>query len=209
MKPDWLDDGPAVGGTFEIYAISSLKNFTAQVVQNYYNLNSDQMFDQIEQKRDEDREDGIKQVAMTIKGIDNHDQTDIHYLNPDQMGPFAESPEEIKAWLRSVWYFEFGFEFKTFVPPDFEASETCYLWQLQQRYDFSDRGLLTVSLNVNRDVCEKTQFFMNDKLEWVSLLALILAFFHCLSTVNYFLKLSSQLEKLQKLYDERVESQMN
>ena len=50
---------------------------------------------------------------------------------------------------------------------------------------------------------------MNDKLEWVSLLALILAFFHCLSTVNYFLKLSSQLEKLQKLYDERVESQMN
>ena len=146
---------------------------------------------------------------MTIRNIDNHDQTDIHYLDPSYMGPLQDSPEEVKKWLRSVWYFEFGFEFKTFVPPDFEASETCYLWQLQQRYDFSDRGLLEVSLDVNREVCEKTQFFMNDKLEWVSLLALILALFHCVSTVNYFLKLSHQLEKLQKLYDERVESQMN
>ena len=45
MSPDWLDDAPAVGGTFDIYAIGPLKNFTAQVVQNYYDLNSDQMFD--------------------------------------------------------------------------------------------------------------------------------------------------------------------
>ena len=39
-------------------------------------------------------------------------------------------------------------------------------------------------------------------------MALVLCVFHCISTVNYFIKLASQLEKLQKLYDKRMESQM-
>ena len=43
----------------------------------------------------------------------------------------------------------------------------------------------------------------------MSVLALVAALMHWVSTVNYFLKLASQLEKLQKLYDKRVESQMN
>ena len=65
-----------------------------------------------------------------------------------------------------------------------------------------------VSLDVNRKVCETKDFWTNDNLEYISLLALVLAFFHCVSTVNYFIKLASQLEKLQKLYDKRMESQM-
>ena len=42
------------------------------------------------------------------------------------MGPLQDSPEELKKWLRTVLYFTFGFEFNTYVPADFEASENCF-----------------------------------------------------------------------------------
>ena len=87
MKPEWLDDPTPIGSTFAIYAISDLQQFTLQVVQNYYNLGSPQMFDKIEQEKDPKNHGEIRAVEMTIRNIDNHDQTDVHYLTPDYMGP--------------------------------------------------------------------------------------------------------------------------
>ena len=50
MAPGWLDDSPIpIGQRFEIYSISTLKEFANQTVINYYGLNSDVMFDDIEQ----------------------------------------------------------------------------------------------------------------------------------------------------------------
>ena len=67
MKPEWLDDPTPIGGTFAIYAISDLQQFTLQVVQNYYNLGSPQMFDKIEQEKDP-KNHGENQLISTCLG---------------------------------------------------------------------------------------------------------------------------------------------
>ena len=69
------------------------------------------MFDDITQEVDEDRPDNILQVEMAIKNIDNNDQAVAVYLNPDYLYILSESDEEVKRWLRTVWYFELGFSF--------------------------------------------------------------------------------------------------
>ena len=58
MAPGWLDDSPIpIGQKFEIYSISTLKEFANQTVINYYGLNSDVMFDDIEQIKDSETGD--------------------------------------------------------------------------------------------------------------------------------------------------------
>ena len=91
------------------------------------------------------------------------------------------------------------------MPKDFQASEQCYLWKLQQKFDFTDRGLFIVSLVIDRHVCEDAPFWTNDRLEWISLVALLLSSIHGMMIGHYFLKLTKQLDKLQHLYDKRVE----
>ena len=130
MAPSWLDDPVGIGESFDIYSVSTLKEFATQTVSNYYNLNSDVMFDEIEQWPDASRPDNIKQVEMTIRNVDSNSQTNIYFLDPDDMGPLQDSDAQIKEWLRKVWYFEFGFVFRTYMPKDFMASEECYLWKL-------------------------------------------------------------------------------
>ena len=88
------------------------------------------MFDAIEQMPDPNRQDDIRQVEMTIRKVDSSSETNIFYLNPDYLGPLGDSDEKVKKWLRGVWYFELGFSFRTYMPANFQASETCYLWKL-------------------------------------------------------------------------------
>ena len=91
MAPSWLDDPVGIGESFDIYSVSTLKEFATQTVSNYYNLNSDVMFDEIEQWPDASRPDNIKQVEMTIRNVDSNSQTNIYFLDPDDMGPLQDS----------------------------------------------------------------------------------------------------------------------
>ena len=77
------------------------------------------MFDDIQQKVDDTRPDGIFQVQMAIKNIDNNDQSTSILLNPSYLGPLSWSDSEVKAWLRTVWYFELGFSFTANMPENF------------------------------------------------------------------------------------------
>ena len=74
------------------------------------------MFDQVEQWPDPSRPDNIQQVEMTIRNVDSRDMTNIYHLNPGNMGPLQDSDEEVKRWLRQVWYFELGFAFRSYMP---------------------------------------------------------------------------------------------
>ena len=47
-----------------------------------------------------------------------------------------------------------------------------------------------VTLNHTRRVCEDVPFLTFDRLEWISLIALVLSFCHGGMTTHYFLKLS-------------------
>ena len=56
---------------------------------------------------------------MTIRNVDNVSKTNIYYLDPSNLGPLGEDDEQVKIWLRNVWYFELGFSFKTYMPENF------------------------------------------------------------------------------------------
>jgi len=77
------------------------------------------MFDDITQEIEKSRDDNIRQVEMAIKNIDSDEQVNAEYIYPGFLGPLSETDEEVKEWLRTVWFFELGFSFTAQMPKDF------------------------------------------------------------------------------------------
>lgn len=92
-------------------------------------------------------------------------------------------------------------------------SDECYEWQFLQKYDFTDRGLIIVNLNIDRTVCKNNEgkFVDNneDSLLWVSIVSIILSLISFIATWLYFYGMSEHLNKLQQLYDRRLEENLN
>ena len=106
---------------------------------------------------------------------------------------------EVKEWLREVWYFTLGYSFKVHYPLNIDASNACYDWTFQQTFDFTDRGTIIVSLQMDRGVCtDNFTFIQNeeDSLLWVSALCVLLSLINFIAIWHYFYGMAEHLRKL-------------
>ena len=146
---------------------------------------------------------------MVVVNIDPSQKATNQTLTSDDLGPLSEDNASVKKWLRGVWYFTLGWSFEVHYPNNIEVSDDCYYWSFLQKYSFIDRGTITVTLDMDRDVCQSQVTFSTDEysLVWISFMAMFFSLISFTSFVLYFHGMSQHLEKMQKVYDRRVQEE--
>ena len=87
---------------------------------------------------------------------------------------------DIKKYLNIIEQFVLEYRFKTYVPYYYKEYKECFIWKIQQKYDFIKKAHFEVSLYINNEQCaEKSSL---SKLEhiiiahlWIHFIVIILA----------------------------------
>ena len=56
-----------------------------------------------------------------------------------------------------IEFFTIDYSLTNLIPEETPASSNCYDWNVTQKYQFSDRGYITLTLNIDRKVCTTAQ----------------------------------------------------
>ena len=93
------------------------------------------------------------------------DEEDIrrsYNLSVDYLGPFnnKETDADIKSFLSKVESMTLYFAVQEFINPLTHAVQTCYEQSYRQRFDFSDRGIITASFDrdASRKQCDNSAY---------------------------------------------------
>ena len=105
---------------------------------NYYSINSDSNFEMVELLRYDNGT--VYPINMVIRQIDTSNPSIQESITEDNLGPLDLSNNQVKKWLRKIWYFTLFFEFRVTYPSHIDVSDSCYEWSMLQTYDFRDRG---------------------------------------------------------------------
>jgi len=74
------------------------------------------------------------------------------------------------------------------------------LWNVTQVYDFSDRGYISLTLNMDRQVCSTDNDNIWANMIWIPILNLIFSGASLILIVKYFFDITHQFEKLKLQY---------
>ena len=147
-------------------------------------------------------------INMVIRQIDTSNPSIQESITEDSLGPLDLSNNQVKKWLRKIWYFTLFFEFRVTYPSHIDVSDSCYEWSMLQTYDFRDRGNIQVKMDQTRRVCDKSANTVlsdqEDSMLWVMGIAVILSLINFIAIWHYFYGMSEHLQKLQEAYDESV-----
>ena len=79
-------------------------------------------------------------------------------------------------------------------------SDLCYRWDMQQKYNFNDRGNIIVSFSMARSVCADEVVFSHrgdaDHFMWIDGIAILLSL---ISFINVWISFHGMAEHLGKL----------
>jgi hypothetical protein len=103
-------------------------------------------------------------------------------------GPFDLEDSQLKLFLNDVIEFKTNYTFKSYIPLYYNDYFACNLWNVNQLYNFAQRGHMNVKLKIIRSGCDdinknhsRFDLFIN-KLIWVHLMIIVLAFYSLIKT---------------------------
>ena len=207
---DAAENTAELGGPLIIYDIDTLKNLSQRVITNYYDLYSDQYFDNFVPHQQESAYKGIEPIEMIVDLIsDDHPEEykSQYNITEEETGPLQGSYHQIKAWLRYVNSFSYTYRFHVYYPEGILVSNNCFHYTMTQVFDYSTRGNMYVKMAVDREVCDKESILSvtsKDDLFWLSLLAIILTGIHACSTIHYFWVIFKHLGRLQAAFEKKL-----
>lgn len=109
MTTSWNGDTAAAGDVLPLYDIKTLKTFVSDTNTNFFTIDGDKNFETIELTKNPDGT--VKPISMVVSQVNTDNPSSVFYLNEGELGPLVGTNDEIKDWLRNVWYFTLGFSF--------------------------------------------------------------------------------------------------
>ncbi|MCQ2820560.1 MAG: hypothetical protein MJ252_25120, partial [archaeon] len=76
----------------------------------------------------------------------------IYKLEGESLGPF-DNKTEIKSFLKNITNFQINYTFTSYVPMRYADVLECYNWEVDQLFNFAQRGHFTVGLRIERTLC--------------------------------------------------------
>ncbi|CDW91311.1 UNKNOWN [Stylonychia lemnae] len=209
----FLDSSQNYNGDFSNYKnlfdFSDLHQLIKDSVNNFFNLDSN--IDSLEDY--EYNYDNGKQVppqAFLHFQSDNYgtNYKGSFYLTQNDYGYFNQQNIDngsLKQLLLALSSWEIVYKVKQILPEKAPAEATCYDWQIQQFFQFSQRSAIQVKLNFIRNVCSNQHQFRWDRMIWLHLLVFILSFIHFFLTIKYIFEIRNRYKKLKQKHNKKVQ----
>ena len=112
----------------------------------------------------------------------------LYKINQKNLGPFDLDDSKLKVFLNDVIEFKTNYTYKSYIPMYYHDYYACNLWNVNQLYNFAQRGHINVKLDITRSGCEdltnhnyRFDLFIN-KLIWIHLTIIILALYSLFKT---------------------------
>jgi hypothetical protein len=138
--------------TFNLFSSAHTKSFIQTSVKRYYYINSYSIDDYEFLYNDA----GDKEPAkLLVEYLDSESSLNKGYkidydLTIIDLGPFGLDPD---SFLNEVLSFRVVFKIKHDMNRYVETANTCFIWEIVQKYDYSSHGVVTASLETSRKVC--------------------------------------------------------
>lgn len=198
-------DKDANGGTedqtinsYNLFTETEVSTYVQQAVNAYYNVNDDTFAEYHFRWTEGEKNPPKLWVEYIHSSYANNGKWRSEYdLTRLDLGPFAGNTKE---FLNIVKQFEVKFELEHHIPGKVPLASKCYMWSITQLYDFSDRGVVNVSLLLSRTLCKTLSGNPLDifhHYQWVSLVVMILAFLSFIIVWRNFMQRTVILTKLQ------------
>ena len=211
-----------------LYDIPSLQDHLENSVQKMLDKNT--FFIDLIYVNDNDEEIEANSIEMDIEYKYNLESInknqykmplELYYnISSDYLGPFDRTYNEndIKKYLNIIEQFVLEYRFKTYVPYYYKEYKECFIWKIQQKYDFIKKAHFEVSLYINNEQCaEKSSL---SKLEhiiiahlWIHFIVIILATtsvllslynFYEVIKLNKYRKIIQKEKKQKKKIDNKI-----
>lgn len=138
--------------SFNLFSSNHTKNYVQTSVSRYFYVNSYSV-DDYEYLYESD---GSKRPAKLLVEYINQESSlekghKVEYdLTTNDYGPFNTDPDN---FLNEVVNFRIEFKLKHNMNRYVETANTCFIWLITQKYDYSSHGVVTASLDTSRKVC--------------------------------------------------------
>ena len=119
--------------------------------ENFYSLSSSQTFETIEPYSYDNGT--VIPIAMVVTKLDSASSAKIYNFSETSIGPLDDSNAKLRTEIRHWKSFSLGWDVRTRFPDHVGVSSKCYRWRFHQRYDFTTRGLFTVTMHDYRESC--------------------------------------------------------
>ena len=202
-----------------LYSIEDLQKHINNSVNKMIEAN-DTFFNTIRYVDEKDTEIEIESFNMNVIYKNNTNKlNNIGYPMPlkrnyqiskNYLGPFNKnySDDDIKKYIDSIFQFEIEYKFKIYFTRYYKKYQECFIWYLQQTYDFSQRAHFTVSLEINNEQCEeKTSFSRSEIIMITHMWIHFIVFFLAILSVIFCLHSFHITNKLRKYKDILIENQ--
>ena len=138
--------------TYNLFSSGDAKNYVAKSVERYFRINSHTVdaYDYFYDDQGHKKPPKILINYMNVPRSLNRDFRISYDLHPDSLGPFSIDPDYFLSQVRDL---QIDYSLKHDMNKHVEISNTCFIWDISQIFDYKSHGVITVSLEVHRRTC--------------------------------------------------------
>lgn len=198
------------------FNLDDLQNFISDSVNHYYDIDKD-MLDIYLPMHDSDRNCFLNGTApsgddktpcpvkLEVSYINNTEEFPLSdILRPDDLRYFSDDALKnftMQKFIQSVTSFSLTYyvrvDYSSF--QDFETS--CFDWTIKQMYDYTNRNLVKVTLNLQQANCQGFRGFTTKPIFGANtVLVFVLASISLILTINYFFGIARMYKGIREKY---------
>lgn len=142
-------------GLYKVYSAEQLHTFLTSSMEIFYNINN-YTLDNYEHVWPENRPYSIPlEVRYLSDKFVSKDDEYLYYINLQDYGPLEK--QKARSFIDRLQSFSLQLKFRHRLQIASDFSSDCYIWTINQLYDFSMHGSITVSLATELDTCRESK----------------------------------------------------
>lgn len=111
---------------------------------------------------------------------------------------------ELKTFIQSVTSFTLTYNVKVDYPDTSTLTTSCFDWNIVQKFDYTNRGIIKLTLNLEQMNCGYVSEFIDNPSTGINaLIVFALAFISLVLAINYFFAIARMYRKIRERYIEK------
>ncbi|CDW71109.1 UNKNOWN [Stylonychia lemnae] len=191
-----------------IYSRTQLKEIGKKSIDNYFNLVSNQAIE--EYNIYDDNGKPLKVIARYFYMDSQYDDGEklFDLIEKGSYGMF-EDDAKLNQILNDTSMFTLTYKVKNLIPEEAPATANCYLWEIQQQFNFQDRGYIQLQVQMQRSICSTDYDNPWANMIWIPILNLIFSMISLFLIIKYLSDVVQLYRRMRRKYqDQQIEDRL-